>query len=77
MALGRALQKPVRKRTKSQTHSEPADYRVVQSTITCVGHSCFDGTTEQIYWCPAEMVEHATARGVPAFIAPISKVVPN
>jgi hypothetical protein len=33
-----------------------ADYRVVQSTITYVGYSYFDGITEQIYWYPAEMV---------------------
>jgi hypothetical protein len=35
---------------------EPADYRVAQSNITYVGYSYFDGTTEQIYWYPAEMV---------------------
>jgi hypothetical protein len=35
---------------------QPADYRVAQTTITYVGYSFFDGTTEQIYWYPVEMV---------------------
>jgi hypothetical protein len=28
----------------------------VQTTITYVGYSYFDGTKEQIYWYPAEAV---------------------
>jgi hypothetical protein len=35
---------------------QPANYRVAQMTIAYVGYSYFDGTTEQIYWYPAETV---------------------